>query len=53
MFETLESIPWDQLRQAHGDAHQVPEALRGLMSKSIHGYWKSSTLENNDSGENK
>ncbi len=44
MFETLESIPWDQLRQAPGDAHQVPEALRGLMSKSMDtcnaSYWK-------------
>jgi len=44
MFETLESIPWDQLKQAHGGAHHVPEALRGLMSKSMDtcntSYWK-------------
>lgn len=33
MFEKINEIDWKGLRQAHGDARQVPEAIKGLISE--------------------
>ena len=44
MFDELANIEWGELKQAHGNASHVPEAIRGLISKSITereaSYWK-------------
>lgn len=44
MFEMLNNINWSKLKQAHGNAGHIPDALRGLTSpeKKIRekSYWK-------------
>ncbi|MEH6462178.1 hypothetical protein [Chitinimonas sp. JJ19] len=44
MFDTINSIKWTALRQAHGDASHVPAAIRDLLSEDSErrraAYWQ-------------
>lgn len=43
MLEKINKIDWKGLRQAHGDADHIPEAIKGLLSEdeqiSERSYW--------------
>lgn len=44
MFEKLNDVDWENLKQAHGNARHVPEAIKGLVSNDPEireaSYWK-------------
>ncbi|GHO46095.1 hypothetical protein [Ktedonospora formicarum] len=40
MLETLDSIPWSDLEHAYGEASNVPDMIRGLVSPEPEIYWQ-------------